>query len=75
MKVFDSYAAFFALIPEVQAEVASRVREDGERNEAKQAEAEAVRVAMELEQLEKASARQELIDATVGKWKEHRRSL
>ena len=53
---FDSYAAFFALGPEKQAEVARRVREDAERNAAKQAEAEAKRVAEELERLKKAKA-------------------
>ena len=53
---FDSYAAFFALSPEGQALVARRVREDAERNAAKQAEAEALRVAKELAQQEKANA-------------------
>ena len=51
---FDSYAAHFALGPEAQAEVARRVREDVERNAAKQAAAEAKRVADEIERVEKA---------------------
>ena len=70
---FDSYAAFFALSPEGQAEVARREREDAERNAANQAEAEAVRVAKELEQVEKAKATQELMAATAAKLREHRR--
>ena len=37
---FESYAAFFALSPETQAEVDRRMREDVERIAAKQAEAE-----------------------------------
>ena len=70
---FDSYAPFFALGPEKQAEVARRVREDAERNAAKQAEAEAKRVAEELERLKIAKATEELMVATAAKWKEHRR--
>ena len=54
---FDSYAAFFALSPEGEAELTRREREDAERNAANQAEAEAVRVAKELEQVEKAKRR------------------
>ena len=53
---FDTYAAFFALSTEKQAEVARRVREDAEGNAGKQAEAEAARVAKELEQQEKAKS-------------------
>ena len=70
---FDTYAAFFALTPEKQADVARRVREDAERNAAKQVEAEALRVAKELEQQEKAKATQELMAAKAAKLKEHRR--
>ena len=51
---FDTYAAFFALSPAGQAEVVRRVRKDAERNAAKQAEEEELRVAKELKQLEKA---------------------
>ena len=36
---FDSYAAFFAMTPESQVEVARRVREAAERNVGKQAKA------------------------------------
>ena len=42
---FASYAAHFALGPEAQAEVARRVRDDVQRNAAKQAAREAKRVA------------------------------
>ena len=65
--------AFYALTPEGQAQVARRVREEAERNAAKQAEAEALTVAKELEQLEIAKATQELMAATAAKLKEHRR--
>ena len=50
---FESYGAFFDLSPEGQAEGARRVRQDEERNVAKQAEAETMRVADELEREEK----------------------
>ena len=70
---FETNAAFFALSPEKQAEVARRVREDAERSAAKQAEVEAERVAKESERLEKAKATQELMAATAAKLKEHRR--
>ena len=71
-KDFDNYAAFFPLSPEGQAEVSRRVREDAERNVDKQEEAEALRVAKEVEQLEKAKATQELRAATTAKLKQHR---
>ena len=51
---FASYAAHFAFSPEAQAEVDRRVSEDVERNAAKQAAAEAKRVADEMERVEKA---------------------
>ena len=69
---FERYAALFALSPEVQAEVARRLGEDAERNLAKQ-EAEALRVAKEVDQLEKAKATQELMAATAANLKEQRR--
>lgn len=45
MKDFVSYAAFFALTSESQAEVERRMRENVERIAAKQAEVEVARVA------------------------------
>ena len=50
---FECYAAFFALSPKKQAEVALSVREDAQLNAVKQTEAEAVCGAKELEQQEK----------------------
>ena len=70
---FDSNAEFFLLSRAGQAEMGRRVREDAERNAAKQAESEALRVAKELEQLEKAKATQELLAATAANKKEQRR--
>ena len=70
---FNSYAAFFAVSPAGQAELDRRVGEDAERNAAKKAEAEAARVAKELEQLNKANATQELMAATAAQLKEQRR--
>ena len=69
----DCYAAHFALGPEAQAEVARRVREDVERNAAKQAAAEAKRGSDEMERVEKARIEKELKEATAAKLKEHRR--
>ena len=69
---FESYAAFCALSPERQAEVARRVREEAESNAAQQAEEEAPDVAQELEQQEKGKAKEDL-RATAAKLKEHRR--
>ena len=68
---FDTYAAFFALTSENQAEVARPVREDAERNAAKQAEAETARVAKKLEQLQRDSATQQLMAATASQLKAH----
>ena len=48
----ESYAKHFALGPEAQAEVARRLREDGEQNAAKQAAAEAKGGADEMERVE-----------------------
>ena len=70
---FDSYSAHFALGPEVQAEVARRVREDTARNAATQAEIEEKRVGEELETAEKEKIEKELKAATAAKFKEHRR--
>ena len=67
----DSNAAFFATSSEKQAEVAGRVGHDAERNAAKQAEAQPMRVVKELEKEEKANATQELLAATAAKLKEH----
>ena len=69
---FESYAAHFALGPEAQAEIARRVREDVEGNAAKQAAAEAQRVADEIERVEKEIIEKELKEATAAKPKEHR---
>ena len=69
---FYSYAAFFPLSPEGRAEVARRVREEAERNVDKQEEAEALRVAKEVVQLENAKATEELRAATTVMLKQHR---
>ena len=61
---FESYAAHFALGPEAQAKVARSVREDVEWNAAKQAAAEAKRVADEIERVEKARIEKQLKEAT-----------
>lgn len=70
---FETYAAFFAFTTEKQAEFARRVREDAERNAAKQSEAQVARVAKELEQDEKPKATQESATATAAKFNEYRR--
>ena len=70
---FESYAAHFALGPEAQSEVARRIREDLERNAAKQGEIEAKRVEDELERVEKEKIEKDLKAATAAKLKEHRR--
>ena len=64
---FETYAAFFALTPEKQANVARSVRDDAECNAPKQSEAEQACVATELEKQENARATQELMAATVQK--------
>ena len=70
---FETYAVIFALSHANQAEVALRVREDGECNAAKQVEAEAARAAKDLEHQEKANVPQERMAATAAKLKKHRR--
>ena len=50
---FDFYAAHFAVSHEAQAEWARRVRKDTERNAARQAAADAKRVADERERVGK----------------------
>ena len=69
---FDRYAAFFPLSPEGQAEVTRRVREDAKRNVDKHEDAEALRVAKEVVQLENAKATEELRAATTVMLKQHR---
>ena len=49
------------------------MQEDAERTAATQAQAEATRVANEMEQLAKAKAMQEMMAATAAQLKEHRR--
>ena len=58
------YASHFALSPEAQAEVARRVRDDVERNAAKQAAIDAKRVANDSEGLENEKIEKELKAAT-----------
>ena len=70
---FDGYAVFFPVSPVGQQDVARRVREEAERNAAKQTETEALRREKEVEQLKKAKATRELMAATAAKLKEHPR--
>ena len=68
---FESYAAHFALGPEAEAELARPVREDVERNSAKQAAAEAKTVAEEIEPVDRKRIEKKLKEATAAELKEH----
>ena len=67
----DSYASFFALTPENQAEDECRVEDDAERTAAAQALAEASRVAKDLEQHAKRKATEEFTPAKAARLRKH----
>ena len=73
MMDFHSYAAFFALSPETQAEVDRRLREDVERIAVKQAKIDVKRVVKELERVDIAIVTQALMKPTAAKLKVHQR--
>ena len=69
---YDHYSAFFGRTPYNQGQFDRRMR-DVEWIAPKHVEIEAMRVAKELAELEKANANQELMAATAAHLKEHRR--